>query len=122
MHYKEVVKALEDMPPRLSYGKDTKDINEYMDRDDERSLILKRLDKQAQEDGTLVGRVLWLSVADGRVPYVVVRAYKKTVTLQWVSHVDSYRDLLLGDGGDFPRDRIEPLLNAQAHLDRLFGE
>ena len=67
--------------------------------------------KSDKIQGCKKGKMFWLGVADGCAHYVVVRAGKNTVTVEWRGFgADRYVDQVLGYGGSFPRRVIENLV------------
>ena len=57
------------------------------------------------------GKLFSVGVGDGCAFYVVTRVTKKTATVEWRGyHMDRWYDQVLGGGGTFPIDCIEPLV------------
>lgn len=69
-----------------------------------------------------VGSLFNTPVADGRAYYVVTKVNKKTCEVEWRNFGgDNYVDQILGYGGKFDTDRIQPLVNFQNSLSKMFG-
>jgi hypothetical protein len=69
-----------------------------------------------------VGSLFSTVVGDGRAFYVVTKVNKKTCEIEWRNYgADNYVDQILGYGGKFDIERIQPLVNFQNNLDKMFG-
>jgi len=66
-------------------------------------------------EGLVVGKLLYTPVADGRAWYQITKVTARTVTLNWREDLsqDDYQDMFLGTGGNFPKNRIEPIVLQQ---------
>ncbi|KKN24116.1 hypothetical protein LCGC14_0898050 [marine sediment metagenome] len=73
---------------------------------------------------TCVNQLVSLDVADGLAWYIIVEETKRTLTVEWRSYGggDRYTDVILGWGGTFPRDRLEPLIMSAEELNRFIAE
>jgi hypothetical protein len=77
--------------------------------------------KSEKVEGCKAGKMFKVGVADGYACYVVTRAGKKNVTIEWRNFAcDAYHDQVLGWGGSFPRHCIEPLIGREEALANLF--
>lgn len=97
---------------------------------------LEKLDKRVKENldyairrnkqlgkGLVVGKVFYLTVADGRAYYEVTKIGPRSTTIRFREDiaVDDYMDMVLGDGGSFPTSRIEHLVGRVDRLQELFS-
>ena len=84
---------------------------------------LRRLDKEAQDNGTLLYRYFSTPVADGRAYYQVTRVKSKTCVLTRCPGIcpDEYADDILGDECEMPLKKVEEFVNRQQAINRLFG-
>jgi hypothetical protein len=84
---------------------------------------LKRIDKQARENGTLLYRYFSTPVADGRAYYQITRVKKSTCVLTRCEGIclDEYADNILGDECEMPLKKVEEFVNRQQAINRLFG-
>jgi len=99
----------------------------YPIENDEYDLYVEEQLVKAQDESNdvtgLVGKMFTVPVADGCSYYVVVKENKKTVKIEWRGFcLDRYVDEFLGYGGTFDKDRIEPLINRQEAMAKLFAE
>ena len=83
---------------------------------------LHSLDKQAQEQNSIVGRFFSLPVADGRVFYQVtaLKRNKCTVTICEGICLDGYSDNILGEESELPLKKTEELIQRDKILKQLF--
>jgi hypothetical protein len=69
-----------------------------------------------------VGALIQLPVGDGRAYYVVTKLNKRSCVIAWRGFGDDrWTDQVLGSGGTFPLERIQPLWERARALDELFG-
>lgn len=69
-----------------------------------------------------VGSLFNTHVGDGQAWYIVTKVNKKTCDIEWRNFgFDQYVDRVLGYGGRFDIARIQPLVNFQNNLDKMFG-
>jgi hypothetical protein len=70
-----------------------------------------------------IGALIALPVGDGRAYYVVTELTDSSCTLQWRGFSpDRWQDHVLGWGGQFDRDRIEPHWHSERALNEMFGQ
>ena len=87
--------------------------------------IDRLFDADGQNAGKfMAGRLLSIPMGDGYAVYEVTKVTPKTATVKWRpdAAMDDWQDQILGDGGTFPRDRIEPLVERQDRISSLFGK
>ena len=74
--------------------------------------------------GICVGKLFTVPVADGCAFYEVMSIGKLMVNIIWRPdlHPDQYRDLVLGDGGKFPKVTIERIILQRGALDEAFSK
>jgi hypothetical protein len=61
-------------------------------------------------------------VGDGYAFYLVTKVNPRTCDVEWRGFSpDRWTDQVLGYGGRFPRERIEPLVARESALDGIFG-
>jgi hypothetical protein len=95
--------------------------------DDAYSAYVEKQFEQARErssalDNFAVGALIQVPVGDGRAYYVVEEVNKRTCILGWRGYSeDRWHDQVLGWGGKFALDRIEPLWLRDRALNELFG-
>ena len=84
---------------------------------------LSRIDKEAQDNGTLLYRYFSTPVADGRAYYQVTKVKSKTCILTRCTGIcpDEYADSILGAECEMPLKKVEEFVNRQQAINRLFG-
>jgi len=81
----------------------------------------KEIAKASQlPDGLCVGKLFFIPVADGEAYYEVIKVFKTTVHIKRRPDLclDDYQDWMLGEGGSFSRNKIEPVIVAQEQLSK----
>jgi hypothetical protein len=84
---------------------------------------LRRIDKEAQDNGTLLHRYFSTPVADGRAYYQVTKLNKTSCVLTRCPGIcpDEYEDNILGEQSTMPLKKVEDFVNRQQAINRLFG-
>ena len=83
----------------------------------------KALKKSRSLKGCVKGKVFNLGVADGYAYYMVTSTGKRNVNIEWRDFgCDSYFDQILGGGGSFPRHIVEPLIERQEAMEKMFSK
>lgn len=79
---------------------------------------------KALPEGLQVGKLFRTQVADGYAYYEVVKINKRTVRIKWREDLcaDKWQDQILGAGGSFATNVIEPLILREEALDRIFSK
>ena len=79
--------------------------------------------KKSKESGEgLIGKVFELPIADGYSYYEVTKVYKTKVHIKCRLDLcpDKWMDRMLGEGGSFPRNMIEPIILANESMAKIF--
>lgn len=83
----------------------------------------KAFKKSRKLTGCVKGKVFHTPVADGSAHYIVTNAGTRNVTIEWRNFgCDAYYDNILGCGGSFPRNIIEPIIERQEHWEKVCQE
>lgn len=73
--------------------------------------------------GIRPGKLFTTGVGDGYAFYLVTKVTKKTATIDWRGFsLDRYADQVLGGGGTFPLECIEPLVRRCESIKKLFSK
>lgn len=59
-------------------------------------IVMDQLREAAQKEGTLLGRIIKFSHADGYAVYVITKVYTKTVQIDWINYSDGWSDARCG--------------------------
>jgi hypothetical protein len=77
---------------------------------------------KALGDKFAAGKLFKVPVGDGYAFYLVTKVNPRTCDVEWRGFSpDRWTDQVLGYGGRFPRERIEPLVARESALDGIFG-
>ncbi len=101
-------------------------MSEYIDnfraQMDRQMAELTANDTAAKEAGTLVGRYIRESIADGYAYYTVVKANSRTVTVEHVDYCDGYRvPMIESMGGEIPLKYVTENIELRDKWDELFA-
>lgn len=82
---------------------------------------LEKLQARSKKAKGIVGKFFQLPHADGYAFYSVVAAEGQRVQIQHEALLDAWQDCILGAGGWFPREQIEPIIKRQEQAQKTFS-
>jgi len=62
----------------------------------QQGIVMDKLRTLAQQEATLLGRIIKFSHNDGYAVYVITKVYRKTVQIDWIKYGDGWSDARAG--------------------------
>ena len=62
----------------------------------QQGVVMDKLRTLAQQEGTLLGRIIKFGSHDGYAVYVITKVFRKTVQIDWVNYSDGWSDARAG--------------------------
>lgn len=81
-----------------------------------------RVNGHAKKHNTRVGRTFRLPCADSYAYYQVIGETAECYEYQVLDVGDAWTDVLLGEHGTFPKDRIDALIDREEALRKMFSK
>lgn len=100
----------------------SKGVDEWSKQIDENWKTLMKADKQARDNGQLIGRYIDHPYADSKAIYIIVKENKTTVRIQVATGLgDDWVLPAWGAESTIPKDVALQFVNSRDNLDKLFG-
>lgn len=117
---KEKIKELMSISKKedSEFGQGLEAVKAKLDAQDE---IMSELKKLAQEENTLLGRIIKFPKADSYAMYVITKVNKKTVRVDWFDWCDGWVDDRCGYAATVDIDYVRQKVNGEDALSKLFS-